>query len=105
VGKVKYRKEERGVFTAEELRRLFPDHGYGPWRDIQDCTCFYLAAVTGLRRGEVLALRWQHIDFDAPAWRRLFGSPEAHGRAEGAMCVVLAVSGPAQAVKGLPAKP
>jgi integrase len=64
VGKVKYRKEERGVFTAEELRRLFPDHGYGPWRDIQDCTCFYLAAVTGLRRGEVLALRWQHIDFD-----------------------------------------
>jgi len=30
VGRVKYRKEERGVFTAEELRRLFPDHGYGP---------------------------------------------------------------------------
>ncbi|OHD23524.1 MAG: hypothetical protein A2064_03690 [Spirochaetes bacterium GWB1_66_5] len=64
VGKVKYRKEERGVFTAEELRRLFPDHGYGPWRDVRDCTCFYLAAVTGLRRGEILALRWQHIDFD-----------------------------------------
>jgi len=64
VGKVKYRKEERGVFTAEELRKLFPDHGYGPWRDIRDATCFYLAAVTGLRRGEILALRWQHIDFD-----------------------------------------
>ena len=64
VGKVKYRKEERGVFTAEELRRLFPDHGNGPWRDIRDCPCFYLAAVIGLRRGEVLALRWQHIDVD-----------------------------------------
>jgi hypothetical protein len=34
VGKVKYRKEERGVFTAEEQRRLFPNHGYGPWRDL-----------------------------------------------------------------------
>ena len=64
VGKVKYRKEERGTFTAEELHRLFPDHGYGPWRDIRDSTCIYLAAVTGLRRGEILALRWQHIDFD-----------------------------------------
>ena len=67
VGRVKYRKEERGVFTAEELCRLFPDHGYGPWRDVRDYTCFYLAAVTGLRRGEILALRWQHIDFDRQA--------------------------------------
>jgi integrase len=67
VGRVKYHKEERGIFTVEELRRLFPDRGYGPWRDIRDCTCFYLAAVTGLRRGEILALRWQHIDFDRQA--------------------------------------
>ena len=64
VGKVKYHKQERGVFTAEELRNLFADHGHGPWRDFWDSTCFYLAAVTGLRRGEILALRWQHVDFD-----------------------------------------
>ena len=41
VGKVKYHKAERGVFTAEELRRLLPDHGCGPWRDVWDSTCFY----------------------------------------------------------------
>ena len=64
VGNVRYQKEERGIFTVEELRMLFPDHGNGPWKDVQDSTCFYLAAVTGLRRGEILALRWQHIDFD-----------------------------------------
>ena len=64
VGNVRYQKEEHGIFTVEELRMLFPDHGNGPWKDVRDSTCFYLAAVTGLRRGEILALRWQHIDFD-----------------------------------------
>ena len=64
VGKIKERKKERGIFTVEELQALFPDRGYGPWKDIQDYTCFYLAAVTGLRRGEILTLRWRHIEFD-----------------------------------------
>jgi integrase len=67
VGRVKYRKVERGIFTVEELRTLFPDQGYGPWKDAQDYTCFYLTAVTGLRRGEILALRWRHIDIDRQA--------------------------------------
>ena len=64
VGRIKERKTERGIFTVGELRELFPDHGYGPWRDVHDYTCFYLASVTGLRRGEVLALRWKHINFE-----------------------------------------
>jgi integrase len=64
VGRIKEHRKERGIFTVEELRELFPDLGLDPWRDVHDYTCFYLAAVTGLRRGEILALRWRHIDFD-----------------------------------------
>jgi len=64
VGRIKERRKERGIFTVEELRALFPDHGYNPWQDVHDYTCFYLAAVTGLRRGEILALRWRHINFE-----------------------------------------
>lgn len=64
VGRIKEHRNERGIFTVEELRVLFPDLGLGPWRDVHDYTCFYLAAVTGLRRGEILALRWRHIDFE-----------------------------------------
>jgi integrase len=64
VGRIREQKKQRGIFTVEELRELFPDHGYGPWRDVHDFTCFYFAAVTGLRRGEILALRWKHIDFE-----------------------------------------
>jgi integrase len=84
VGRVKYQKEERGIFTTEEFRALFHDHGYDPWLDILDYTCFYLAAVTGLRRREFLALRWRHIDFDrqfltvSEAWkgRKGIGPPK-----------------------------
>jgi integrase len=64
VGRIKEHRKERGIFTIEELRVLFPDHGYGPWRDVHDYTCFYMAAVTGLRHGVILALRWRHIDFE-----------------------------------------
>ena len=45
VGKVKYQKEERGIFIVEELRALLPDHDYGPWRDVQDFTCFYSSSL------------------------------------------------------------
>ena len=33
VRRVRHKKRERGIFTVEELKRLFPDYGYGPWKD------------------------------------------------------------------------
>jgi len=63
VGNVHHVAQERGVFTPEELRRLFPSEGLGPWGDLQAFACFLVAATVGLRRGEVLALRWRDLDF------------------------------------------
>lgn len=64
VRNVKGNPRERGIFTVDELRKLFPEHGYGPWNDPRDYVCFYLASVTGARRGELLVLRWRHIHFE-----------------------------------------
>jgi len=57
VRRVRHKKRARGIFTIEELRQLFPDYGYGPWKDARDYSCFFLAAVSGARRGELLVLR------------------------------------------------
>jgi integrase len=64
VGNLKENRKEAGIFTAEELRALFPLEGLGPWADLQTKTCFLVAATTGMRRGEILALSWKHIDFE-----------------------------------------
>ncbi|MGD0728179.1 MAG: site-specific integrase [Spirochaetia bacterium] len=64
VGNLKEDRGEAGIFTAAELRALFPVAGLGPWKNIQDKTVFLVAASTGMRRGEILALRWRHVDFE-----------------------------------------
>ena len=64
VRNVKGKKRKRGIFAVDELKKLFPEHGYGPWNDPRDYVCFYLASVTGARRGELLVLRWRHIHFE-----------------------------------------
>lgn len=69
------------TFTVEELRALEeatakgkhrdePKYKIGEkvraeWRriDEQDATLFMVAAFTGLRQGELHALKWRHIDF------------------------------------------
>jgi integrase len=65
VGNLKEIRKEPGIFTAEELRALFPAEGLGPWKGLLDKTCFLLAADTGMRRGELLALRWKNVDLEA----------------------------------------
>jgi integrase len=54
------RRGELQTWTAEELRQFLgtvrQDRLYAAWR---------LAALTGMRRGEVLGLRWTDLDLDA----------------------------------------
>jgi len=64
VGYVREQKKERGIFNQQELASLFPKDGLGPWPDLSAYTCFLVAATTGMRRGEILALRWKDIDFN-----------------------------------------
>ena len=63
IGNLKYQPKEIGIFTEEELLKIFPKEGLGPWVSLVDYTCFLLTALTGMRRGEVLALQWFDIDF------------------------------------------
>jgi integrase len=62
VGNISYREATPGVFTQDELHLLFPPKSPGPWIDISGYTCFLLAFTTGMRRGELLALRWRNVD-------------------------------------------
>ena len=64
VGNIREEKQERGAFTQKELANLFPPEGLGPWPDLAAYTCFLVAATTGMRRGEILAIQWKDIDFD-----------------------------------------
>lgn len=64
VGRINIQRREVGTFTADELRMLFPAEEVGPWHDWQDYTAFIIAATCGLRRSEILALCWEHVDFE-----------------------------------------
>ena len=63
IGAIKYTKQESGIFTLDELSQLFLEDSR-PWADEIDYICFFLAASTGMRRGEILVLKWQNLDIE-----------------------------------------
>ena len=62
LGTVKTNNREAGIFTEEELGLLFknPDDSM-LWHTPSDYICFLISASTGMRSGEVLALRWCNV--------------------------------------------
>ncbi len=50
-----------GQLNIQELR---PDHLQKLYSDIRLGPAFIVLMATGLRRGELLGLRWRNIDFD-----------------------------------------
>ena len=65
VGKMVTDNKEAGVFKAQELGMLFihPELSLA-WETPSDYICFLIAALTGMRKSEILCLKWGNIRFD-----------------------------------------
>lgn len=60
VKKVDEKSQRRGALTVEEVQALIAWNG-----EKRLHAALLLAALAGLRRGEIRALRWQYVDFDS----------------------------------------
>jgi integrase len=75
----------RATFTAAELQALFPADpwpagDFSPWKGPEDYTAFLVAASTGMRRGEILALDWPAVHLvDGEEYLEIFGSLHQDG--------------------------
>jgi len=57
------KRDEGGIFSPEEIGRMFFGDKIAIWKYEVAYACFFLTAFTGMRRGEVLALQWKHLHF------------------------------------------
>ncbi len=83
-------KRTRTVYSETEIEQLFPGNvwetnDYRPWKGPEDYTAFLLALCTGMRRSEVLALRWEdvHLEDDpyvSVAWQQPAGEDRRRPR-------------------------
>lgn len=65
IGKLVTYNKETGIFTVEELNKLFLSPELSLiWETPSDYICFLIAAFTGMRKSEVLALRWKNVFLD-----------------------------------------
>lgn len=65
---VVYRR--RDALTMDDIKALFPaDRGelLAVWDQLRFAVAHYLMLTTGMRTGECIALRWEHIVWDVPA--------------------------------------
>ncbi|MDC7218659.1 MAG: site-specific integrase [Spirochaetales bacterium] len=67
MGDIKDKPKEKGVFSMDEIRVLFPQEGIGEWQTKQAFLAFLLVYSCGLRKGELLGLRWGSVLFDRSA--------------------------------------
>lgn len=89
LGLVKTNNREAGIFSEEELKALFNNPADSMlWRTPSDYICFLIAAATGMRSGEILALRWCNVHIDeryihiCEAWKdgshKIVGLPKSY---------------------------
>lgn len=62
IEKPRVERKDRDIFTEEELKTLLEDVRVN---DPEYHPLFFAAAITGMRRGELLALKWEDINWEA----------------------------------------
>jgi integrase len=53
--------QEKGILSREEIKRLFPDDYSSIWRSKMHFTLNLTAAMTGIRLGELLGLKYENV--------------------------------------------
>jgi len=61
ISPLKIERQERGILTPKELQKMFYEKEW--WKHPRERVALMLGAFAGLRRGEILLLRWGDVNF------------------------------------------